>query len=66
MSKIIIYNESGFPDDEVLGAVSEVILQGKISNGGYCYATVFPFGIAVYAKKNKQSDTFVVRNTVSI
>lgn len=64
MSKVIIHNETGFQDHEVLGLVSEVIAGGRISGDGeyYCYATVFQeIGVVVYSRKNPQSDTFYVR-----
>lgn len=41
MGKLIIHNETGFGDDEVLGLISEIIAEGRISNGGYCYVTVY-------------------------
>jgi len=42
--------------------VYSVIKQGRISNDGkaYCYLTRFDTGITVVAKRNKNSDTFVL------
>jgi hypothetical protein len=63
MGKLIIHNETSFGDDEVLGLVSEIIAEGRISNGGYCYVTVYrEMGVVVGAKKNQHSDTFYIRH----
>lgn len=63
MGKLIIHNETGFSDNEVLALVSEIIAEGRISNGGYCYITVYrELGVVVGAKKNKNSDAFYIRH----
>lgn len=57
MSKIIIQNDSSFPDDDVIGLISLVI------EGGYCYVTTWAsIGVAVYAMKNEKSYRFIVQN----
>lgn len=60
--KITIENQSSLLDEECLLFVREVMRLGRISNGGYCFATTFEQGVAVYALKNKKSDRFIVRD----
>lgn len=62
MPKLIIDNRTNLPATTVLDRVSQVVAQGRISDNGkhYCYATTWPDDVAVYAKRNLASDTFVV------
>jgi hypothetical protein len=67
MSKIIIDNRSSLSDGCAAIRVAAVIDDGRISDGGkgYCYVTTFRksalgAGVAVLARRNKSSDTFVV------
>lgn len=72
MSKIIIHNKSNLSDTNAINYAWKVVLGGRISgdNDRYCYCSVFARDngdkIAVYAKKNKASDTFVVENIKEI
>lgn len=61
--KIIIENRTYLPMGTVLGFVQRVIDMGKVSENGksYCYITTFKnVPIAVSARRNKASDSFVV------
>lgn len=62
MPKLIIDIRSDLPATTVLDRVSQVVAQGRISDNGkhYCYATTWPDGVAVYARRNLASDTFTV------
>ena len=64
MSKMIINNRSGITDSHALGLVAEVICMGRISGDDdkYCYFTTFSTLCSVYAKNNKNSDTFIVED----
>jgi len=62
METIIIRNNTDLSSEMVFSHVYSVIKQGRISNDGkaYCYLTRFDTGVAVAAKRNKSSDTFVL------
>lgn len=64
MSRIIIQNDSSKTDKVAMFAVMTVMNMGKISNDRiglcYCHAKVMKNDIAVYAKRNAKSYTFVV------
>ena len=67
MSKIIIDNRSDISDIEAIILVEDVISDGRVSDAGksYCFVSVFTKGkekTAVYARRNKESDTFIVMN----
>lgn len=62
MSKVIIDNRTNLPDDDAIRYALHVISGGRISGNGqhYCYATIWPNGVCVYAQRNLRSDTFTV------
>ena len=63
-SKIIVRNESlEYTDIEVLERVLAIVKAGRISGNGtsYCFCTVYPDQMHIYAKRNKNSDTFTAQ-----
>lgn len=65
MAKMIIDNRSSSRDVDALKCVIDVINGGRISNNKtqYCYGSTFPnYGVVVYSRINKNSDSFVVTN----
>ena len=60
--KIIIEINDGISTTDALMRVAQVIEDGRTSNNGknYCYISAWPNNQIVYAKKNKNSDTFKV------
>ncbi len=60
MSKIIVDNRSNLPDKDALMRVMHVVCGGRVSGDSYCFVTTWMDGIAVSARRNKASDTFVI------
>ena len=65
MSRIIINNESGIEDIDVLFYVKHVVKKGKISNGTYgkqyCHIVTFSDSITVSASVTKSgTNTFLI------
>lgn len=64
MEKLIIENRTDLPMDKAIEFIQAVISAGKHSKTSkghqYCFVTVFPGNIAVYADKNKNSDKLIV------
>ncbi len=65
MSRIIINNESGLEDEDVLSHIHAVVKKGKISNGTYgkqyCHIVTFSDSIIVSASVTKSgTDTFLI------
>lgn len=60
--KIIINNCTDRNMYEVLFYVAKIIENGRISNNekAYCYMTSFSNDLLIVAKRNKNSDTFIV------
>jgi len=69
MAKIIIDNRSDLLIEECLDLIKTVVGYGRISNNNtqYCYATTFKIRgehYAVTTDLNKESDRFVVQNSL--
>lgn len=59
--RIIIDNRSSACAEAAFEMVARVMAHGRVSNGGFCYGTIFPKSkTCVYATKNKASDTFII------
>lgn len=63
--KLIIKNQSSLSDIDAMRVVGRVIEEGRTSNNGraYCYLSIYnisPNKIAVSARLNKSSDTFIL------
>jgi hypothetical protein len=71
MSRIIINNESSAHDTFALQCVKQIISEGRTSGDStrdlpsYCFVTVVhAANVVILARRNKDSDTFTVRDYV--
>lgn len=71
MGKVIVKNESSFPDVDAMAKVHDVMCDGRVSksNNGDCYCFVTAYkngrggGLQIIAQRTKSgTDTFLVRN----
>jgi hypothetical protein len=64
MKKVIIENRTKRSMVEAVEYVTQVMNRGKISETSkgpqYCFCTVWPDGLTIYADRNKKSYKFIV------